>query len=184
MTTVRHTLSWLFLMKKKRRFRLRYSLYKLQQTVAITALEAKALLVLTCMLIAGIILNDIQKNRPAYGHAHYAEMDSLFMAATARLRASEADSLQLQVKSGDSLFTPVSQQDSILAFFEPTFPIDINTATQAELEKLPRIGPKMAQRILDYRAQRGGFREVEELMRVKGIGEKTYAGLHDKITIR
>jgi competence protein ComEA len=61
--------------------------------------------------------------------------------------------------------------------------ININTATIAELESLPRIGPKVAQRIIDYRTQNGPFKKVEDLMKVQGIGEKIFNQLKDRITI-
>jgi competence protein ComEA len=61
--------------------------------------------------------------------------------------------------------------------------ININTAPADILDKLPRIGPKVAQRIIDFRKQNGPFKKVEELMKVKGIGEKTFAKLKDLITI-
>ena len=62
-------------------------------------------------------------------------------------------------------------------------PININTASQEELESLPGVGPVIAQRILDYRKAHGVFKKKENLMDVKGIGPKTYADLKDKITI-
>ncbi|MFA6046900.1 MAG: ComEA family DNA-binding protein [Phycisphaerales bacterium] len=55
--------------------------------------------------------------------------------------------------------------------------ININTATQAELELLPGIGPAMAGRILEYRAQHGAFKSIADLDNVKGIGPKTLAKL-------
>lgn len=61
--------------------------------------------------------------------------------------------------------------------------ININTASAEELDKLPGIGPAMAGRIIDYRQTNGGFRNVEEIKLVKGIGEKMYVGLKDKIAI-
>jgi competence protein ComEA len=61
--------------------------------------------------------------------------------------------------------------------------ININTATQADLDKLPRIGPKVAQRIVDFRKEHGPFKRVEDLMKVKGIGEKTFARLKDLVTV-
>lgn len=56
-------------------------------------------------------------------------------------------------------------------------PVNLNTATQAELETLPGIGPAMATRILQLRAQLGSFQNLEQLNDVKGIGPKTLAKL-------
>jgi competence protein ComEA len=61
--------------------------------------------------------------------------------------------------------------------------ININTAGQTELESLPRIGPKVAQRIIDYRNQNGNFKKIEDIMKVKGIGEKLFAQIKDLITV-
>lgn len=51
--------------------------------------------------------------------------------------------------------------------------LNINTATAEELETLPKIGPQMAQRIIDYRKAHGGFASVDALQNVNGIGKKT-----------
>lgn len=61
--------------------------------------------------------------------------------------------------------------------------ININTATSAELQQLPRVGEKVAQRIIDFRQQNGDFTKIEELMKVKGIGEKMFSSLKDRITV-
>lgn len=61
--------------------------------------------------------------------------------------------------------------------------ININTATAAELELLPGIGPSLAQRIIDYRAKTGRFRTVAELDKVKGIGPKTIEKLRPLVTV-
>ena len=58
---------------------------------------------------------------------------------------------------------------------QPQHPINLNTATVTELMQLPRIGQKTAERILAFRKAHGGFQRPEELMNVKGIGEKSYA---------
>ena len=52
--------------------------------------------------------------------------------------------------------------------------INLNTATIDQLMTLPGIGQKTAERILEYRAKSGGFKKIEELMNVKGIGEKSF----------
>jgi len=61
--------------------------------------------------------------------------------------------------------------------------INLNTATLEELTKLKRIGPAYAQRIIDYRANYGPFEKIEDLMKVKGIGPKTFDANKDIITV-
>lgn len=61
--------------------------------------------------------------------------------------------------------------------------ISINSASLEELDTLPGIGPAIAQRIIDYRNTNNGFKSLEELMEVSGIGEKTYEKLADLITL-
>ena len=62
--------------------------------------------------------------------------------------------------------------------------IDLNTASVAELDVLPGIGPVYAQRIVDYREANGAFAAVEDVMNVTGIGPATYAKFEDMITVR
>jgi competence protein ComEA len=61
--------------------------------------------------------------------------------------------------------------------------VNANTATAAELETLPRIGPTMAQRIIDYREANGPFATVEDIQNVPGIGPATFEGLKDLVTV-
>ena len=61
--------------------------------------------------------------------------------------------------------------------------LNLNTATKADLEKLPGVGPAMAQRILDYRQKIGAFKKAEELMNVQGIGEKSFLKLKPLVTV-
>jgi competence protein ComEA len=61
--------------------------------------------------------------------------------------------------------------------------IDLNSATLADLESLPGIGRSTAQRILDHRQKIGGFKKIEELMNVKGIGEKSFLKLKPLVSV-
>lgn len=61
--------------------------------------------------------------------------------------------------------------------------INLNTAGADELVKLPRVGDKTAQRIIEYRQQNGKFKRIEDIMKIKGIGEKTFKKMEDMITV-
>jgi competence protein ComEA len=61
--------------------------------------------------------------------------------------------------------------------------VNINTATVQELQLLPRVGPALAQRIVDFRTANGPFKAPEELARVKGIGEKSFARLAPYVSV-
>jgi len=65
----------------------------------------------------------------------------------------------------------------------PTAPINLNTATEPQLETLDGVGPATAAKILDYRRTHGGFRSVDDLDQVSGIGPKRLAALRDKVTV-
>lgn len=61
--------------------------------------------------------------------------------------------------------------------------VSLNNATSGELESLPGIGPVMAGKIIKYREENGGFRNVEEVKLVAGIGDKLYEGIKDLISL-
>jgi competence protein ComEA len=65
----------------------------------------------------------------------------------------------------------------------PTAPISLNTATIAQLDVLDGIGPATAQKIIDWRKEHGGFRSIDDLKQVSGIGPKRFEALKDKVRV-
>jgi competence protein ComEA len=64
-----------------------------------------------------------------------------------------------------------------------TATVNLNTASEADLEGLPGIGAKTAARIVEYRQKNGPFKKIEELMNVRGVGEKNFLKLKAQITV-
>src|SRR5262245_1661803 len=62
-------------------------------------------------------------------------------------------------------------------------PVNLNTASAAQLEALPGIGKAMADRIVEYRQKNGSFKKAEDLMNVRGIGEKNFLKLKALVTV-
>jgi competence protein ComEA len=89
------------------------------------------------------------------------------------------------VLAGALLAAPVTaeplQQSSAPAARAAT--IDLNTASVADLEGLPGVGRRTAERIVEHRQKNGPFKKIEELMNIKGIGEKSFLKLKPLITV-
>lgn len=80
-----------------------------------------------------------------------------------------------------SAANPSASEPIAAAGAEAAGKIDINTATAAQLQQLKGIGPSKAQAIIDDREQKGKFKRIEDIKRVKGIGEKLFAGIQESI---
>ncbi len=61
--------------------------------------------------------------------------------------------------------------------------VNLNTATAEQLQTLPGIGPAMAKRVIEYRTKVGKFTKIEELINVKGIGEKRFQKIKDRLVV-
>lgn len=84
--------------------------------------------------------------------------------------------------SSDEAYTPLPPSGSSK---QPMGRINLNTATAQNLaDALPGVGPTLAQRIVDYRTTSSGFKSVEELKNVDGIGDKTYDAIKDLVYIQ
>ncbi len=120
-------------------------------------------------------LNSIVKDAiaAAGGATAEADLDRINLA----LRLS--DQMQIYVpRQGEAV--PAPNQPATPA---ASAPININTATVEELDKLPGIGPSIGKAIIDYRTQNGPFKTIEEINNVKGIGDALFAKIKDSITV-
>jgi competence protein ComEA len=98
-------------------------------------------------------------------------MTRIMMAAIAAIALS-ATALSAQSK------TPAPKTTATAAA-----PVNLNTATAEQLATIPGVGQKMAERIIDYRQKNGGFKKVEDLMNVSGVGEKSFLKMKPLITV-
>jgi len=110
---------------------------------------------------------------------YYQDIKNTKTQELANLKA-ENDSLRVQLSSqaqqqvaGASISTSENQSGKI----------NINTADAAELDKIPNIGPTRAADIIFYRESKGGFKTIEEMKNIKGIGDKTFESMKDLITV-
>lgn len=86
-------------------------------------------------------------------------------------------------KVGEELALLEASQTQSQGQSEVSEKININTASQAELETLSGIGPKKAQKIIAFREEQGSFKSIEDLKNVSGFGEKSVAALAEEITV-
>lgn len=140
--------------------------------------ERRMVVFLILGLVVGAAVNLLMRHRGQRldNMEAVATMDSLRREFVAR--AAQMGQVA-PVAVGDSLAQPTP----VAATMRRPWLVDINRAPAAELEKLPHIGPALAQRIVAHREQRGPFRSIEEIKQVKGIGERTFARIRPYLTI-
>ena len=143
--------------------------------MVLTKSERRALLFITGILLASV---SVQWLRPGETHTSvydYSMEDSLF-------KALSADTVVIENNNKKPLKNK-SKHKSKIKTVPKKKSIDINTADQKTLERLPRIGPATAKLILEYREQNGPFKTISELDNVKRIGPKTLEKIEPYIFI-
>jgi competence protein ComEA len=135
---------------------------RLRDFFAFTKNEQKVFLFLSVVFLAGVAVKAYKAyiTPPVRTAFNYAASDSVFYA-----RSGAA--------TGDTA-----------AVVQPPAVIDLNTATKDQLMSLPGIGETMAERIMLHRQEQGRFRRIDELRKVKGIGEKKFEKLKPHIEVK
>lgn len=87
------------------------------------------------------------------------------------------DGQHIHIPTKDIFFRELAAQNN------PSNLININTADEKELQKIKGIGPALAGRIIDYRENNGAFKSIDEIKKVRGIGDKTFEKMKDQITV-
>lgn len=154
-------------------------MYRLQQRIALTRSECNVILALAVLFCVGLAARYVQSRARPVPAVAYAEAERLFQEAS---EAALADTVEQASPAStvEPSSTPTAYQPkSALAAGS----INLNTATASELQRLPRIGPKLAARILAHREAHGPFRRVQDLLQVSGIGKKTLARLEPYLIV-
>ena len=81
------------------------------------------------------------------------------------------------------LFAQRTTKPPVAATLVSTDTINLNTATAAQIATLPGIGAKTADLVVQYRTKNGPFKKIEEIMNVRGIGEKSFLKIKDRLTV-
>ena len=121
--------------------------------------------------------SETDKNFETKLKSTFEELKQSTPDSSSKLRAQELKLL------ADSLGIEIEQSTREKTRIKPGVKLNLNTSTAAELETLPGIGRVMAERIVEYRGSRGGFKTLNELKDVNGIGDKKFDDIKDFITI-
>lgn len=115
--------------------------------------------------------------------------DRVWVSKSINLAATVKDGAKIYIKAvsgdqpaGGSVSGSGSDNSAVAGVSTMSDKINLNTAGQAELEKLPGVGPATAEKIINYR-QNNPFSTIEDLMKVPGIGEKTFEKMKDMISV-
>lgn len=169
-------------------------LYRLQTRAGLTGPEGAAALAVLLALLGGTLARHLQAASAPVPADFYAAADDAF--ATAAADTSRDDT---GLSAPVAFAAPLAEEDTSAAGIAeaaveraaaprrtgkpPPARTNINTASAADLQRLPRIGPALAERIVEHRRVHGPFRSADQITEVKGIGEKTLEKLRPWIHI-
>lgn len=179
-------------------------LYRLQARLSLSAPEGAAALAVLLAATGGTVARHLQASADPLPPDVYAAADQAFADAASDKAASDmadtapAAPLPLLAPPDPAATAPAASDSSAAQIAEaavetaaaprrsgkaPPVPTNINTASAEQLQRLPRIGPALAERIVEHRRVNGPFRQPDEITEVKGIGEKTLEQLRPWIRL-
>jgi len=152
-----------------------------------TKAETNALLFTVTILLISGIYQLISPHKSLQPSIDYSKSDSIFERLSQEKPQIITDSIQtrlpvlnsknIQIKKKKPVKYSTKKEKLLLSS------ININIASENELQKLPRIGPSKAKLIIEYRNNYGKFKNIDELLKIKGIGTKTLEKLKPYINI-
>ncbi len=168
-----------------------HRIYRLQQRLSITSIEATAILVLCGALTVGFGVRQLQGQPTEPATDLFSEVDAQWAERDSLASAEDADTatpvrFATRIVPADSVVIPTSgyadapprrrtRRSRTRTRSSANNPVrmNLNTADVELLQRLPRIGPALAGRIIAYRRDRGPFTSINQVVNVRGIGEKT-----------
>ena len=150
------------------------------RAMSVTAAERKALVFLASLLGLGAavrLAGALRHNASPVPASVRAQLSDQVAAVDSVRSRAHADRARRRAARGRTLRPKAEKPAS-----DTSFVIDVDRATAEELERLPRVGPALAQRIISDRETNGSFGSLTELMRVKGIGPKLKQRIASHVT--
>ena len=155
---------------------------------------AVSVLMILVIILAGFYL--IWSPQPHYSEAEYAELEKIFEEKSRQLNQerevimaryepmeSEAEEYKPEVRTEEVLNDTIPPAKNETESRANGNLIDINSASAAELQELPGIGPAYSKRIIEWRKENGEFTTADQLLEIKGIGEKRLANIKPLIKL-
>jgi competence ComEA-like helix-hairpin-helix protein len=150
--------------------------------------QLRLLLLLASIFLVGLGVREWRAGFPALADRlerfdRAEEIAPLIPAARGEDSPAQLRPKQKITSAANSTARPEARESPVPAAEPPSQPLDLNRATAADLQRLPGIGPGLAQRILAERERRGRFESPEALRQVMGLGPKKLAALRDLVTV-
>jgi len=137
----------------------------------LTPSESRTIFIISGILILAGLFYLFQSYNERKMSVDYSKSDSIFSRLSHKPSLSAKNENDNTKNTINNFDTETEGSQQVVGIEKGS--ININTADIKQLEKLPRIGPAMATRIIEYRNSQGPFKSLDDLIHVKGIGEKT-----------